>query len=79
MSLVQHLSSVEGIDHDPEPDIVDELPVIGRKISYDVLQPQSRVVPVAEQPPATPAYKVSTPRRLGTYSAIVSNNTLLTQ
>lgn len=64
MSLVQHLSSVEGTDHDPEADFQYNGPVIARKISYDVLQPPSQPVPVEEQPPATPAYKVSASRRL---------------
>lgn len=65
MSLVQHLSSVEGTDHDPEADFQYNGPVIARKISYDVLQPPSQPVPVEEQLPATPAYKVSASRRLG--------------
>ncbi|KAF3398219.1 Protein FMP42 [Penicillium rolfsii] len=64
MSLVQHVSSLEGIDHEPDAEFDEDFTTITRKISYDVLQPPSHPVPVEEQPPATPAYKVSAAKRL---------------
>jgi hypothetical protein len=70
MSLVQHVSSLEGVDHDPEAEIDEDFTLITRKISYDVLQPPSQPVPVEEQPPATPAYKVSAAKRLSMYGAV---------
>lgn len=65
MSLVQHVSSLEGVDHDPVAEVDEDFTPIARKISYDVLQAPSHPVPVEEQPPATPAYKVSASKRLG--------------
>lgn len=66
MSLVQHVSVLEGIDREPEVEVGEDFHPIARKISYDVLQPPSQVVPVAEQTPAsTPAYKHSFSKRLG--------------
>lgn len=70
MSLVQHVSSLEGVDHDPEAEIDEDFTPITRKISYDVLQPPSQPVPVEEQPPATPAYNVSAAKRLCMYGAV---------
>jgi hypothetical protein len=64
MSLVQHVSAIEGVDHDPEAEIDEDFRPIARKISYDVLQTPSHPVPDEEQPPATPAYNVSAVKRL---------------
>lgn len=68
MSLVQHVSALEGIDREPEPDVAEDGLSIKRKISYDVLQPPSLPLPVADQVPRTPAYKHSTFKRLGKYA-----------
>lgn len=66
MSLAQHVSVLEGIDREPEVDVGEDFHPIARKISYDVLQPPSQVVPIAEQTPAsTSAYKHSVPKRFG--------------
>jgi hypothetical protein len=67
MSLVQHVSALEGVDHEPEAQIDEDFTPIARKISYDVLQAPSQPMPVEEQPPATPAYKVSAAKRLSMY------------
>ncbi|KAL3264956.1 hypothetical protein ABHI18_000233 [Aspergillus niger] len=69
MSLVQHVSAIEGVDREPEPQddstiatavTGEPLTAIHRKISYDILQPPPAPVEVA----GTPAYKVSTAKRL---------------
>lgn len=77
MSLVQHVSALEGVDHDPEGEIEEDFRPIARKISYDVLQAPSQPVPVEEQPPATPAYKVSAAKRLSMCGDRLCNSTLL--
>ncbi|KAJ5944967.1 hypothetical protein N7516_005135 [Penicillium verrucosum] len=61
MSLVQHVSAIDGIDRELESDLVDDCDFahIRRKISYDVIQPPSEGIPVAETRPGTPAYKHS--------------------
>ncbi|KAJ5116733.1 Major facilitator superfamily domain general substrate transporter [Penicillium angulare] len=64
MSLVQHVSAIEGIDREPEPDLGEDVLSIRRKISYDVLQPPSLLFPDAEAVPGIPAYKSSTFRRI---------------
>ncbi|KAJ5151431.1 uncharacterized protein N7482_010683 [Penicillium canariense] len=64
MSLVQHVSSLEGVDHDPDAGIDEDFTPIARKISYDVLQAPSHTVPVDEQLPATAAYEVPVVKRL---------------
>lgn len=65
MSLVQHVSALEGIDREPEPDAVEEiLCPVRRKISYDVLQPPSQSLAV-DHVPGTPAYKHSPVKRFG--------------
>ncbi|KAA8651384.1 uncharacterized protein ATNIH1004_000266 [Aspergillus tanneri] len=71
MSLVQHVSAIDGVDREPEPDgdatyttevasNLDSLAPIRRKISYDIL-PQSH--PETGDKQATPAYKVSNIKR----------------
>lgn len=69
MSLVQHVSVLEGIDREPEVDVGEDFHPIARKISYDVLQPPNHGAPTAEQTaptaPSTPAYKHSVSKRLG--------------
>lgn len=66
MSLVQHVSVLEGVDREPEVDVGDDFHPIARKISYDVLQPPNQAPPIAEQTaPSTPAYKHSVAKRLG--------------
>jgi hypothetical protein len=67
MSLVQHVSALEGVDFEPDPDIDEDFVPIARKISYDVLHPTSAASAVEAAPPATPAYKHSTLKRGGTY------------
>lgn len=57
MSLVQHVSAIEGIDRSGN-EIADDVRSVGRRISYDVLQPPL-AAPVAEQAPGTPAYNHS--------------------
>lgn len=71
MSLVQHVSAIDGIDRELEPDLVDDCDFvpIRRKISYDVIQPPSDAIPVAETRPGTPAYKHSTTKRIGMSSS----------
>ncbi|KAJ5409662.1 uncharacterized protein N7487_004021 [Penicillium crustosum] len=66
MSLVQHVSAIDGIDRELEADLVDDCDFapIRRKISYDVLQPPSDGIPVAETRPGTPAYKHSPVKRI---------------
>ncbi|KAL5340872.1 major facilitator superfamily domain-containing protein [Aspergillus crustosus] len=68
MSLVQHVSALEGVDQPIEP--LDEEPLdsalegygsIRRKISYDLFPPPASLM---EELPATPPYKVSTAKRL---------------
>jgi len=64
MSLVQHVSAIDGIDREPEAEETDFLS-IRRKISYDILQPNEGI-PVAELRPGTPAYEHSPTKRLST-------------
>ncbi|KAL4889882.1 major facilitator superfamily domain-containing protein [Aspergillus ambiguus] len=73
MSLVHHVTPLDGVDREPEPadnvtdttaidaDLESLLP-IRRKISYDVIQPSHP--PVVDDKSGTPAYKVSTTRRI---------------
>jgi MFS family permease len=68
MSLVQHVSALEGVDHIPEPEqqetldgTYDGLEPIHRQISYNAFPPHSGVI---EDKPATPQYKVSTAKRI---------------
>ncbi|KAI9044296.1 putative MFS transporter [Aspergillus affinis] len=71
MSLVQHVSAIDGVDREPEPDDdttdttvtanLDGLASIRRKISYDVFPPPA---PEIDDKHATAAYKVSDIRRL---------------
>ena len=65
MSLVQHVTPLEGVDVEPDVEIDEDFHPIARKISYDVLQPPTQPVPLEDQPPALPAYQVSAARRLG--------------
>ena len=74
MSLVQHVSSLEGVDHDPDAGIDEDFTPIARKISYDVLQAPSHTVPVDEQLPATAAYEVPVVKRLGMCGANYMND-----
>ncbi|GFF36231.1 protein FMP42 [Aspergillus lentulus] len=72
MSLVQHVSAIDGVDREIEPDLRDDetittyhdesLVPIRRKISYDVLH--ERQQPVIDDESGTPAYEVSTTIRL---------------
>lgn len=65
MSLVQHVSALEGIDREPEPDVVEEIGVpIRRKISYDVLHPPSQSIAL-DQTRGIAAYKHSPVKRFG--------------
>lgn len=75
MSLVQHVSAIEGVDREPEPDDdvtdttavtanLDSFAPIRRKISYDVF-PAPSAPPETDDKHATAAYKVSDIRRLG--------------
>ncbi|KAJ5640055.1 Major facilitator superfamily domain general substrate transporter [Penicillium longicatenatum] len=64
MSLIQHVSALEGIDREPETDIGEDFTPIRRKISYDVLQPPTQPVPVVEPAPGIPAYKHSALKRI---------------
>ncbi|KAL2832487.1 major facilitator superfamily domain-containing protein [Aspergillus cavernicola] len=68
MSLVQHVSALEGVDrsletHEEEPldGVCDGFEPIKRKISYDLF-PQP--ISVVEDKAATPQYKVSTAKRI---------------
>ena len=68
MSLVQHVTAVEGVDREPEePDTSSLLSGrrLGRTLSYDP-------IPIAAQPPdklpPVSAYKVSRKKRLGTHT-----------
>ncbi|EAU37148.1 conserved hypothetical protein [Aspergillus terreus NIH2624] len=73
MSLVHHVSPLDGVDREPEPadDVtdttaidndLDSLAPIRRKISYDVIQTSQP--PVVDDKSGTPAYKVSTATRI---------------
>ncbi|KAJ5156329.1 Major facilitator superfamily domain general substrate transporter [Penicillium capsulatum] len=63
MSLVQHVSALEGIDRDPEIDLSEEsLPPIRRKISYSLIQSSCHGSDL-EQTTGTPAYKHSPLKR----------------
>ncbi|KAL5365025.1 major facilitator superfamily domain-containing protein [Aspergillus floccosus] len=73
MSLVHHVTPLDGVDREPEPadNVTDTTAIdhdlellapIRRKISYDVLQPPQP--PVVDDKSGTPAYKVSTARRI---------------
>ncbi|KAJ5771814.1 Major facilitator superfamily domain general substrate transporter [Penicillium odoratum] len=64
MSLVQHVSVLDGVDRELESDVGEDVRSIRRKISYDVLQPPSLPVPVVEPAPGVPAYKYSAPTRI---------------
>lgn len=66
MSLVQHVSAIDGIDREPEADEAEDFLSIRRKISYDVLQPPNEGIPVAELLPGTPAYEHSPTKRIST-------------
>jgi hypothetical protein len=79
MSLAQHVSALEGVDYEPEPDLDEDFVPITRKISYDVLHPAYAArEPTAEQAlPATPAYNHSTVKRAG-MCCILVEGTLLT-
>jgi hypothetical protein len=76
MSLVQHVSVIDGVDREPEPDVAEDFVPIRRKISYDVLQPPTEGIPVAELRPGTPAYKHSPVKRIGTHQLNKSTTTL---
>lgn len=65
MSLVQHVSALEGVDFEPDADVEEDFAPIARKISYDVLHPAYAASVVEDAPPATPAYKHSTLKRAG--------------
>ena len=70
MSLVQHVSSIYGVDREPElqDEITEQgsalshMAPIGRNLSYDPL-PQPPLPPV--EVTAVPPYKVSAARRVG--------------
>lgn len=71
MSLVQHVSALEGVDRAVEPQeeetfegSLEGFGSIRRKISYDLF-PQP--VSVIEETSTTAPYKVSTAQRLGTF------------
>ncbi|CAG8364682.1 unnamed protein product [Penicillium salamii] len=64
MSLVQHLSAIDGVDREPEADEGEDFISIRRKISYDVLQPPNEGIPVAELRPGSLAYDHSPSKRI---------------
>ncbi|KAI9933495.1 hypothetical protein AWENTII_002440 [Aspergillus wentii] len=69
MSLVQHVSAIDGVDREPEfPEITEQLPPIRREISYDVF-PQPHFE--ADDKPGTAAYNVSTARRIAQVIATI--------
>ncbi|KAL3441040.1 major facilitator superfamily domain-containing protein [Aspergillus insuetus] len=68
MSLVQHVSALEGVDHIPEQEqeetldgTYDGFEPIHRQISYDLFPPPVEVI---EDTHATPQYKVPTAKRI---------------
>lgn len=72
MSLIQHVSAVEGVDHEPEPGDagfdtaslrLSRPPSIAWSISYD---PLPGGAPPAEKHEPIAAYEVSQGRRIGT-------------
>ena len=67
MSLVQHLSAIDGVDREPEADEGDDYISIRRKISYDVLQPPNEGIPVAELRPGSLAYDHSPTKRISMF------------
>lgn len=62
---MQHVSALEGVDHEPDPDLDDDFVPIARKISYDVLHPKYDASAAEQAHPATPAYNHSTLKRGG--------------
>ncbi|GAB1201505.1 hypothetical protein APSETT445_000079 [Aspergillus pseudonomiae] len=76
MSLVQRVSAIDGVDN---VDVVETASILSipirREISYDVLPPP----PVEERldtKAATPAYRVSTAKRLGVYRNLCTETVL---
>lgn len=71
MSLVQHVSAVEGIDRERDEDIdVASLiltKTLSHKLSYDILpiHPQHVPIPIPEKLDGVGAYEVSTVKRFG--------------
>ena len=65
MSLVQRVSSIDGVDNVDvlETESILSIP-IRREISYDVLPPPP-LEELLDTKAATPAYRVSTAKRLG--------------
>ncbi|GMG15576.1 unnamed protein product [Aspergillus oryzae] len=76
MSLVQHVSSINGVDSVDvaETESILSIP-IRREISYDVLPPPP-AQELLETKAATPAYRVSTAKRLGVYQNLCSETVL---
>lgn len=63
MSLVQHVSAIDGVDCEPEPADLEGFEPIRRKISYDLFPPPP-ALPVDDKSGLAP-YKVSNVRRGG--------------
>ena len=64
---MQHVSALEGVDREPDPDLDDDFAPIARKISYDVLYPTHDASVAEQAPQATPAYNYPTVKRGGMY------------
>ena len=66
MSLVQHVTSVEGIDQEPEPDLgelqLSRKPSLSFSITYD---PVPGGAQLGEKGEPLPAYEVTQGRRIG--------------
>lgn len=69
MSLVQHVTTTEGVDREPVEQLGDEEEgdkALWRVLSYDAFAPAETVVEAQTEPgPHIAAYKVSNARRVG--------------
>jgi hypothetical protein len=62
MSLIQHVSSIEGVDREPPPDaIIPPGKTIRKILSYDAFPRPNE----DDLQPSVAAYKVSLPKRIG--------------
>jgi hypothetical protein len=63
MSLLQRVTSIDGVDREPEPSYPERRKSIRRMISYDVFPQES--APTDEKPPEIAPYNVSTAKKIG--------------
>lgn len=67
MSLVQHVTAIEGVDREEQLDIEAGAEPTRRRLSYDAFRPiEDVLLPAVDPNPHVAAYKISTARRVGT-------------